>query len=192
MDNHEVTIRSVDFSTGVISPSYRVLRRTLREIAPIFWDQEAAKSILQAEGDRLIYEVHVTEIPESIEHLPFCTTIIYPGCVGEEYHMTKGHFHSQRQRAEIYLGLSGKGALLIQNEEGEVRMIEMEKGTIGYVPPGWAHRTVNTGEEPFIFFAVYPGDAGHDYKTIEEQGFARRLFKDQHGPRLVESPNWRK
>jgi glucose-6-phosphate isomerase len=190
MNDYIPPIRTVDFSSGVTSPAHQVLRRTLKDIRAMFFDQTAVTQILQQEGNRLIYEVYVNDVPETIEHLPFCTTIIYPGCVGKEYHMTKGHFHSQRQRAEIYLGLAGKGILLIQNDEGIVRMIEMEKGTVGYVPPGWAHRTINTGDQPFIFFAVYPGDAGHDYQTIEKQGFACLLVNENGGPRLIENPNW--
>ena len=47
----------------------------------------------------------------------------------------------------------------------------MRPGTVAYVAPCWAHRTVNTGSEPFVFLAVYHGDAGHDYGTIETEGF---------------------
>ncbi len=37
--------------------------------------------------------------------------------------------------------------------------------------------TVNTGGEPFVFLAVYPGDAGHDYGTIETDGFKQAVVE---------------
>jgi glucose-6-phosphate isomerase len=36
---------------------------------------------------------------------------------------------------------------------------------------------VNVGDEPFITFYVYPGDAGHNYGDIEEEGFPKRIYK---------------
>jgi glucose-6-phosphate isomerase len=60
----------------------------------------------------------------------------------------------------------------------------MGPGTVAYVPPNWAHRTVNTGEEPFVFFAVYPGQAGHDYGTIEKTGFPQRVLRMPEGAEL--------
>jgi glucose-6-phosphate isomerase, archaeal len=50
-------------------------------------------------------------------------------------------------------------------------------GRMVYVPPFWAHRTVNTGEEPLVSFCAYPGDAGHNYGDIEKEGFPLRVFK---------------
>lgn len=182
----------VEFRTGVLRPRYQILQRTLREIGSIFANQQAVREILSAEGDRLIYEVYVAAVPEDEGHLPYSTTIIYPGQVGDEYHITKGHYHRKRDRAEVYLGLSGHGCLLLQNEQGEVRMVEMKAGIVAYVPPGWAHRTANTGDVPFVFFAVYPGDAGHDYETIEATGFAKILVALDGQPVLIDNPRWRR
>jgi glucose-6-phosphate isomerase len=182
----------VDTHTGFLRPSQQVVRRMLREIGSIFANQEAVQHVLSTEGDRLVYEVYVAEVPERAGHLPYCTTVIYPGRVGDEYHMTKGHYHRKRDRAELYLGLSGEGYLLLQNEAGDVRLVEMKPGIVAYVPPGWAHRTANTGEAPFVFFAVYPGDAGHDYGTIEAIGFAKILVAQDGQPVLKDNPRWRR
>jgi len=46
-----------------------------------------------------------------------------------------------------------------------------------YVPPFWAHRSVNTGDEPLISFCVYPADAGHNYGDIEKQGFPQKITR---------------
>jgi glucose-6-phosphate isomerase len=56
-----------------------------------------------------------------------------------------------------------------------------------YVPPGWAHRTVNTGDDDLIFLAVYFGDAGHDYAAIEDSGFAVRVLATSDGAEVVAS-----
>lgn len=181
----------VETHTGLLRPSLRVIQRSLREIGAIFADRDAVQRILSTEGDQLIYEVYVADIPEVNGHLPYSTTVIYPGRVGDEYHMTKGHYHERRNRAEVYLGLSGEGCLLLQREDGTVRIVEMKAGVAAYVPPGWAHRTANTGEAPFVFFAVYPGDAGHDYRTIETAGFARILIAQDGHPVLEDNPRWR-
>lgn len=165
----------LDPGKGGLQPVGRVIRRHLSEMQQIFSDSLALDRILQDEGDRLVYEVYLAELPEEEGHLLFSTTIIYPGRVGEEFHMTKGHFHLKRDRAEVYYGLSGEGYLLLQKDDGMVHSIPMGPGTVAYVPPFWAHRMVNTGDAPFVFLAVWPGDAGHDYATIERKRFAKTL-----------------
>lgn len=181
--NHARRSRAVEHSR-------RVIQRRLSDMAGMYADAEAVEGILETEGDRLIYEVHVVDVPEEAGQLPHCTTVIHPGRVGDEFHMTKGHFHAERNRAETYLGLAGEGYLLLQTDDGTVRSVPMHSGTVAYVPPYWAHRTVNTGPEPFIFLAVWPGDAGHDYGTIEETGFAKLLVARQGKPTLVANPRF--
>ena len=60
------------------------------------------------------------------------------------------------------------------------------------MPPRWAHRSVNTGErEDLVTFFVYPGDAGHDYGTIEQQGFRKLVVEIDGQPQVVDNPRWR-
>jgi glucose-6-phosphate isomerase len=42
-----------------------------------------------------------------------------------------------------------------------------------------------------VTFFVYPGDAGHDYGTIEEQGFRKLVLKKNGAPQVVDNPAWR-
>jgi glucose-6-phosphate isomerase len=60
-----------------------------------------------------------------------------------------------------------------------------------YVPPRWAHRSINTDpREDLITFFIYPGNAGHNYSTIERQGF-RKLVVEQNGaPAVIDNPRW--
>ena len=167
----------LNLNNGALEPKGYTTKRYLKDMLSAYADNEAVTQILQQEGNRLIYEVQGVNLPEETGQVLYGTTTIYPGQIGEEFHMTKGHFHRLRDRAEFYMGLAGEGYVLLETEEGEVEAVPMQPGAIVYVPPFWAHRTINSEEEPLIFLSVWPGDAGHDYGTIEETGFARRLVK---------------
>lgn len=163
----------LNMQTGILQPAGRIIQRHISHMRHMYADTEAVSQILAEEGDRLIYEVNTVDLPEEEGLVLYGTTIIHPGRLGEEFHMTKGHFHGKRDRGEVYLGLAGEGYLVLQTGDGVVRGVPMQPGAVGYVPPMRAHRTVNIGDEPFIFFAAWPGDAGHDYGTIEQTGFAK-------------------
>jgi glucose-6-phosphate isomerase len=106
--------------------------------------------------------------------------------------MTKGHFHRVRDRAEVYLGLAGEGRLVMATEDGRHAVEPIRRGTISYVPGGWAHRSVNVGDEPLVFFAAYIGDAGHDYHTVQRMGFPVLVFAGDSGPEIVANPRYRR
>lgn len=78
----------------------------------------------------------------------------------------------------------------MQTREASVQDLKMERGTIAYVSPDWAQRTVNTGQVPFIFFAVWPAHAGHDYDTIEEAGFLEIVVERGGQPVLLPNPRY--
>jgi len=104
--------------------------------------------------------------------------------------MTKGHFHAQEDTAEIYLVLQGTGKLLMQKKDTEVKILDMQSGSISYIPPYWAHRTINTGNTPLIFFAVYPGEAGHNYGIIENKGFCKLIVERNGQIKVIDNPNY--
>ena len=174
----------LDFRSGALSPHTSRTERHLSDMKGAYYADEAALERLVQGGDPLVYEVLQYDVPEEVGQLICCTTVLHPGTVGDEYFMTKGHFHSVRDTGELYLGCSGHGYLLLMTEDGRRSASPMGPGTVAYVPPYWAHRTVNTGDEPFVFFAVYPGQAGHDYGTIAESGFAQRVLRTPEGPVL--------
>jgi glucose-6-phosphate isomerase, archaeal len=180
----------IDLQSGEFKPPRSIIQRYLSQIKGTFADQAAVAEILAREGDRLVYEVHVTELPEEEGQILHCTTIIYPGQIGNEFHMTKGHYHAQREQGEVYLGLAGQGYLLQQTEAGDTSALEMVPGTAAYVPPYWAHRTVNVGATPFVFFAAWPGEAGHDYGTIERDGFRKLIVAQDGGGQIIDNPKY--
>ena len=170
---------------GFLEPWTSKVERRLSDMAGMFADAEAERAAIDG-GDALVYEVFQHDMPEHPGELVVCTTRLYPGRVGEEYFMTKGHFHRIRERAEVYYGLAGEGRLVVAADDRS-DVIPMRPGTVAYVAPRWAHRTVNTGPEPFVFLAVYHGDAGHDYGTIETEGFPLRIVERDGAPAVVES-----
>jgi aldehyde:ferredoxin oxidoreductase len=180
----------LQFQNGLIEPYGEKTVRRLSDMRGMYLDIAATEELIK-QGDPLLYEVYEVDVPHEEGQLIYCTSIIYPGKVGDEYYMTKGHFHSKESTAEMYLGLQGRGYLLMQTHDGQTSAIEMRPGTIAYIPPFWAHRTVNTGDEPFIFFGVYPGDAGHNYGTIEEEGFAKLVVEKNGKPAIVDNPRYR-
>jgi glucose-6-phosphate isomerase len=171
-------------------PYSQRIERRLSDMRGMYQDIAETEAILER-GNPLIYKVYTVDVPEEEGQLLHCLTVLHPGRVGDEYYMTKGHFHVVMDTAEIYLGLEGEGYMLMQTKEGDFQALKMERGTIAYVPPYWAHRTVNTGKGPFVFFAVWPGHSGHDYGTIEENGFLELLVERDGQPVLIPNPRYR-
>ena len=105
--------------------------------------------------------------------------------------MTKGHFHAVLETAEVYQCLAGEGCMVMENPEGEWMVAELRPGTILYVSPRWAHRSVNTHPTAdLITFFVYPGHAGHDYGSIEKQGFRKLVVAQAGAPVVIDNPRW--
>lgn len=179
----------INLENGEIEDSSGHWTRRLSDMRDMYQDQEAVENILE-EKDPVIYEVYEISVPEESGHLIHCTSIIYPGKIGREYYMTKGHYHEKRGTAESYLCLSGEGYLLTQTENGDSASVGMERGSLAYIPPYWAHRTVNTGDKPFVFFGVYPAAAGHDYGSIEEVRFPEILVEQGGEPILKPNPEY--
>jgi len=180
----------INFKTGELSPGKRVLRR-VSDLKPLFYNQKAAEELIHHD-DPLMYEVIYADVPEEGGHLGHCTTILYPGRVGEEFFFTKGHRHEKLETAEIYFCLQGTGKLLMESVEGEFEVLDMFPGSSSYIPPYWSHRTVNVGQEPLIFYCIFPGDAGHDYATIERHGFPQLVVERNGKVQLIPNPYWKK
>lgn len=173
----------------VMSPSSTRRPRRASDLRGFFRDASALEALIRA-GDPVLYETLEAPVPETVGHLSFGVTVLYPGKVGAEYFMTKGHFHVQRQTAEVYTGLRGRGYLVLQTEQGEARALPIEPGGVVYVAPGWAHRTVNVGDTPLVVFYTFPADAGHDYGTIAGTGFTLLVVEVDGTPAVVERERW--
>ena len=165
----------IDLVDGVMSKPDRHLVRRASDMKGHYADAAALQRLIEG-GDPVHYEVFERLIPEEYGHLLFCISKLQPGQVGSECFMTKGHYHSVPETAEVYLCIRGEGLMLMKTAEGECRWEPMVRNRMVYVPGYWAHRSVNTGIEPLISFCVYPAEAGHNYGDIEKEGFPKRVF----------------
>jgi glucose-6-phosphate isomerase len=182
--------RTIDPVSGRIHDVESIAYRRLSDMHGWFADHDAEAARI---GENpLIYEVQYGYAAPSIDgQLGFGTTIIYPGKIGDEYYMTKGHYHRKADRAEVYYGLSGEGELLLQTRDGATTVQHIAPGVVAYIPSFQAHRTINTGAENFVFLSVFPADAGNDYESIAELGFAALVVERDGKPQIVPSPRYR-
>jgi glucose-6-phosphate isomerase, archaeal len=167
------------------------IKRTLSALKGQFLDQAAYNSML-TENDRLVYEVYEIKRPEVAGEILMGISIVHPGKVGAEFYMTKGHFHTVIDTAEIYNCIKGEGYMVMETPEGETSVEPLSPGKVLYVPPRWAHRSVCTSrQEDLVTFFAYPGNAGHDYGTIEHLGFRKLVLDGKNGPEIIDNPRYR-
>lgn len=150
----------LDLKTGLIEGAVVFARRTAEELAHLYREVPSAP-------ETVVYETY-SEPPTGDEpQMLFATTILYPGRIGDEPFMTRGHFHIDPSRGEFMVTLSGSGALLLRNRSGEDRTEPMSPGSIHQVDGSWAHRVINDGDEPLVFLVTWMSDRGHDYASVE-------------------------
>ena len=158
--------------------------RLLGDLDGVFQDKDAFE---QMDRDQIIYQV--SSFLPVVENTPgglfMGITLLYPGKVGQEFFMTKGHFHTNSNRAEFYWGVEGEGMLILMDEQRNVWAERMFPGSLHYIPGKVAHRVANIGYQKLVFSACWPSDAGHDYATIEAEGFARSLMDVNGVPTLL-------
>ena len=148
MENMEIVFPRL-FFTGNRLLGERVgnVSRTLGDLRGIFADVDAFSRMPQ---NMPAYEVS-SFLPEQ-EGTPgglyFGITYLHPGKVGDEYFMTKGHFHANIDRAEFYWGLEGEGMLILMDQSRRVWAERVFPGSLHYIPGGVAHRMANTDGKP--------------------------------------------
>ncbi|MCL2056323.1 MAG: glucose-6-phosphate isomerase [Oscillospiraceae bacterium] len=182
---------TIDFDkiTG-LSQTAQSTKRLLSQMRGMFTDSAAQEKMI-AGGDPVVYEFYEMGAPEHPGDLAAGASITYPGKVGDEYFMTKGHFHTILETAEVYYTLSGSGYMLMENPEGDWSAQELSAGKMVYVPKRYAHRSINTGNVPLVTFFAFRGDAGHDYGTIEEKGYRKLIVERGGKPEIIDNPKWK-
>jgi glucose-6-phosphate isomerase len=163
----------IDLTTGKMSVYERHTTRHASDMSGYFH--------IDLDDDPLIYEYYERDVPAEAGQIVQNITIVYPGTVDGEYYMTKGHYHANMKCSEVYLCLSGEGCLVMQTSRGEWDVKEYQPGRTVYVPPGWAHRSVNTGDKSLVLYAVFPAHSGHDYDKISKRGFLVKVMRNESG-----------
>lgn len=174
-----------DLDAGAIEGA-PVTKRHLSDLRGSFADERAYEAAL-AKGDALLYTVASIEPSRGEGQLHYGLGVLMPGKIGDEYFLTKGHYHSWRPAAEVYVGLRGQGKMLLEDEEtGESRLVDLVANSAVYVPGHTAHRTLNTSQEPLVYLGIYPAQAGHDYGTVGKRNFLKVLIERNGDPVLME------
>lgn len=126
-------------------------------------DRDAADKVL-AKKNPVIYKVKFLDEGE----ISYGITYMNPGKIGKQDFMTKGHYHDNGS-PEVYYLISGKGKLIYRKGKDR-KVVVMKKGVFHYIPKGYGHRTVNTGNGKLVFLSIYESKAGHDYEKVKKEG----------------------
>ena len=113
----------VAWASGALADGPLLRKSTrIQDLTDVFADENARQ---QLAGEQVVYDVEMLDTSSAEGELYTGVTHLYPGRVGCEYFMTRGHFHERREQGEVYFGLRGTGLLLLQTEQGDARL---EKG----------------------------------------------------------------
>jgi glucose-6-phosphate isomerase len=160
--------------------------RRLSDLEGFFADDKAYKRATKKDNP-VIYRVQSVTPADGKGDLHYGLGTLMPGKIGQEYYLTKGHFHGWREAAEVYIGLEGTGGMLLEEEKrGESKILPLKKNSIVYVPGHTAHRTVNFGNIPLKYIGVYPAGAGHDYGAIADRNFHSVVVEIENEPQMIE------
>jgi glucose-6-phosphate isomerase, archaeal len=159
-------------------------RKVIGDLKGIFRDEEKRKL---TSPETVVYEVDAYQPVDAGTEggLFFGTTRIYPGLVGDEYFMTRGHFHALANRSEFYWGIKGRGMLILMDRNRHIKIEKVEVGSLHYIPAQTAHRVANTGDGVLSFGACWPADAGYNYLEIDTHGFGGYLVNVDGLPKLI-------
>jgi glucose-6-phosphate isomerase len=147
----------------------------LPDLDGLYRDAAAYQAKLAADDGQPVYWVETTHTEPGPGGLITGISVLEPGTVGAEYAMTRGHLHAIADRSELYVGLTGRGVMILDTVDGDSTVVEINPGQAVYVPGHWVHRSVNTGTERLATLFCYAADAGQDYSIIERAGGMKSL-----------------
>ena len=140
-------------------------------------------------------------------------TVWESGTVSGEYIKTYGHYHVG-ELDETYWFIFGQGVALLQklavddsgkmiaDEVEEFKAVPVAQGEELFIPSGYGHLVVNTGDTYFVTADDSPVDfeekdptslPGHaDYKLVQQmQGFAYYVVEHNGKPALKKNPRYK-
>ena len=166
--------------------------KRLADLAGVYRDTAAYRALLEADDGSPVYWVESSTTEDGPGGLITGISVLEPGRVGDEYAMTRGHLHAISDRSELYVGLAGRGVMILETLDGRCEVVDVEPGRAVYVPGNWVHRSVNVGAERFSTLFCYAADAGQDYAIIERAGgMASMVVTDGDGYRVQSNPDHR-
>ena len=168
--------------------------KTFNELEGMYENDGEFQNMLPKWNNKVVYEVWEHRSSKNNGDLVFGTSVMKPGRVGEEFFLTRGHQHERAYCAETYFCLSGKGVILMENPDGEIKALKLGKGKLVYVPPFWLHRSINIGDSDLVTLFTYNSDAGQNYEILKKRGGMRkRVIQDNtKGWTLVKNKKYSK
>jgi glucose-6-phosphate isomerase len=160
---------TIDVAAGVLDCGVFQARH-LSDCASSF--KAGADLIVQGTDPRIYTTSMIVGDPDPAD-MTFGITCIAAGTVEGEYYMTRGHIH-ENAAAETYTFLAGSGGVLCRRGR-LISWTEASIGSVVYIPPDWAHRTINTGSDNLVFLSAVIASAGHDYAYVEAEGMGARV-----------------
>ena len=173
--------------TGNFTQATGHYSKTFDELEGLYGNEMEFQKMLPKWKNRVVYEVWEHRSSENKGDLLFGTSVMKPGLVGDEFFLTRGHQHQKSYCAETYFCLSGKGVILMESPDGDIKALKLEKSQLVYVPPLWLHRSVNIGDSELVTLFTYNSDAGQNYEILKKSGGMRKrvVQKDNNGWTLV-------
>ena len=146
MKLREPGVCRVDVAQGRLEGATNRYVKTFADLDGLYEDEAAFRRPYRR-GRRTGSAYEVTDYKPSADagDMIIGVTRMRPGKVGREYFLTRGHIHANANRPEMYYGESGRGLMLLELPEGEIRTVEIAPRTLCYVPPYWIHRSINIG-----------------------------------------------
>jgi glucose-6-phosphate isomerase, archaeal len=176
---------SLSFGSGITTAPAAV--RRLDEVRSLLRDPTAS-------GPEHLYTIYMDiRVPDRVEALRslglgYGAVVYNAGALGAEALRSQGHVHSAPETtgvaySEIYEFWHGHGLVYMQDrataDVTDVIVVEAGPGDKVVIPPGWAHATVNLGDGPMAFGAVYALEARLLYEPLRElQGTAHYVLAD--------------
>ncbi len=160
------------------------------DLEGVYRDARAYADRRASDDGRPAYWVESSRTEDGPGGLITGISVLEPGVVGDEYVMTRGHLHAISDRSELYVGLSGRGVMILETLDGRSEVVDVVPGQAVYVPGHWVHRSVNVGTERFSTLFCYAADAGQDYAIIERAGGMKSLVvtDDEQGYAVRPNP----
>ena len=161
--------------------------KTFNELEGMYENDLEFQKMVPHWGNRVVYDVWEHRSSKNKGDLVFGISVMKPGLVGDEFFLTRGHQHQNVYCAETYFCLSGKGVILMESPDGDIKALKLEKSQLVYVPPLWLHRSVNIGDSELVTLFTYNSDAGQNYEILKKSGGMRKrvIQKDNNSWTLV-------
>ncbi len=126
--------------------------------------------------DTIMYEVDM--VAKDNCDMQYAITTIHPILVNGQCNMTQGHFHGDENFGEIYQGISGRGALLLVDKNGETTVEKIFPGSVHLLAGYIGHRTVNTSDKEDLKIGCYwsKHTNGYDRQAMSDNPFTIYIY----------------